>query len=159
MPGFRTRKSVRVANVLATLVMGLFLGSCSYLGFGSEESLPDGFARLRDTAQSVIADADRRDRFLAHSRALESELLDFEQYATEFAARYRETFTDHDASQEDLRRLGAAFRDRQRASQDRFVELHLAMAAAVTEREWEVLGKQEAKIVESLLHVGTRGSG
>lgn len=159
MSGLGTPKFLGVANGLAALALGLFLGSCSYLDFGSKEALPEGFARLRDTAHSVITDADRRDRFLAHCQALESEFVDFEQYATEFAARYREAFTDYDAGQDDLRRLSAAFRERQQASQERFVELHLAMAGAVTGREWEALGKQEARIVESLLHVATSGSG
>lgn len=148
-----------MAGCLLALALSLLLGSCSFLGFGSGVTLAEGFSDLRETARSVIAEPGRRDRFLAHCEALESELLDFERFATEFVAGYRQAFTDHDASQDDLRRLSAAFRKRQRASQQRFVELHLAMAGAVTEREWQSLQKQEARIIESLLVAATRESG
>ena len=159
MSASRPGKPVRMVGRLLLPALGLLLGSCSFLGFGPGVTLAEGFANLRDAARTVIADPGRRDRFLAHCEALESELVDFERYATEFAAGYRQAFTDHDVSQDELRRMSAAFRERQGASQQRFVELHLAMAGSVTEREWQTLGKQEARIIESLLNAATRGSG
>lgn len=159
MSASRPGKPVRTADRLLLPLLSLLLGSCSFLGFGPGATPAEGFADLRDAARTVIADPGRRDRFLAHCEALESELVDFERYAAEFAAGYRQAFTDHDVGQDELRRLSAAFRERQRASQQRFVELHLAMAGSVTEREWQTLGKQEARIIESLLNAATRGSG
>lgn len=159
MSALRPGKPARMAGRLLVPAVALLLGSCTFLGLGQGPTLAEGFADLRETAQSVIAEPARRDRFLAHCEALESELVEFQGYATEFAAGYRRAFTDHDVSQDELRRLSAAFRERQRASQQRFVELHLAMAGSVTEREWQTLRKQEARIIESLLNAATRGSG
>jgi len=159
MCALRRGTPVLITGRLLTLALTLLLGSCSLLDLGrGGTTLAEGFADLRETARSVIAEPGRRDRFLAHCEALESELLDFQSYATEFAAGYRRAFTDHDVGQDELRRLGAAFRERQRTSQKRFVELHLAMAGAVTGREWQSLQKQEAKIIESLLDAATRKS-
>jgi len=159
MSALHRGKPVQMAGRLSALALSLLLGSCSFLGFGPRATLAEGFADLRDTARSVIAEPGRRDRFLIHCEALESELVDFERYVTDFAAGYRQAFSDHDVSQDDLRRLSAAFRERQQASQKRFVDLHLAMAGSVTEREWQSLQKQEARIIESLLAAATGESG
>ncbi len=152
-------KPQRMTRAHAALVLSLLLASCSLLESGSGDTLEGGLAKLRETARSVVADPDRRDRFLANCRELESELLDFERYAAEFASEYRRAFTDYDSDAEDLHRLSAAFRERQRASQARFVELHLAMAAAVTGPEWQSLREQETRIIRSMLDAALKGSG
>ena len=159
MSALRCRNLDRVPGGLAALALSLLLGSCSFLGIGSVDTLEAGFADLREAARSVVADPERRDRFLANCRELEAELLDFESYAAEFVTEYRRAFTDYDSDKDDLRRLSAAFRERQRASQERFIELHLAMAQAVTGPEWQTLQKQEARIIQSMLDNALGGSG
>jgi hypothetical protein len=114
-------------------------------------------AGLQVTARGVIADPARRDKYLQYSESLESELLAFERYAADFIDDYRLAFKDHGTQQAELRTLSAAFRERQREMQDRWVELHLAMAATVTAEEWQPLSKIEARIIESLL-AATPGS-
>ena len=148
----------RMPRSLAGLVLSLLLASCSLLESGSGDTLEAGFADLRDTARSVVADPERRDRFLAKCRDLEAELLDFENYAAEFVTEYRRAFTDYDSNQDDLRRLSVAFRECQRVSQERFIELHLDMANAVTAHEWQTLQKQEAKIIQSMLDAALAGA-
>jgi hypothetical protein len=91
------------------------------------------------------------ERYLELAGRMEAELLEFESYASDFIGSYRKTFTDHANDQTDLAKLGASFRKRQRTAQDRFVDLHLAMANTLTRSEWAVLSKQEAAIVEQLL--------
>ena len=149
----------RLAGCLLALTIGLLTADCSFLESGSGDTLQEGFAGLRDTARSVIVDPARLDRFLAHSEALETEFLDFERYAKEFAAEYRRVFTDYDSDRSDLLRLSQAFRRQQRAAQERFVELHLAMAGSVTEREWQSIQQQEARIIESMLDAAVRETG
>lgn len=159
MSALRSRKLHWAPGTLVALALSVLLGSCSLLESGSGDSLEAGFAKLRDTARSVVADPERRDRFLGKCRELETELVDFERFAADFVTEYRRVFTDYDSNQDDLRRLTEAYRERQRASQERFVELHLAMARAVTGPEWQTLQKQEAKIIRSMLDNALRESG
>jgi hypothetical protein len=153
-----TRGRQRRGCFLLALTIGLLTASCSFLESGTGDTVPEGFTRLRDTARSVIEDPVRLEHFLARSDEFEAELLDFERYASEFAGEYRGAFTDYNSSQLDLRRLSEAFRERQRAAQRRFVELHLAMAGSVTETEWRSLRKQEARIIEGLLNAAIEGT-
>jgi hypothetical protein len=135
----------------------LLLASCGFFKTSTTDILRTGFADLQVTARGVIADPARRDKYLQYSESLESELLEFERYAADFIDDYRLAFKDHGTQQAELRTLSAAFRERQREMQDRWVELHLAMAATVTAEEWQPLSKIEARIIESLL-AATPGS-
>ena len=151
------RKLFRHSGPLAALGLCLLLTSCNWPKPATEDVLQAGFADLRTTAQTVIGDPARRDVFLDYSRAMESDLLAFEHYAAGFVDEYRHAFTDYAADRRTLAELSAGFRERQRAMQERFVQLHLAMAGAVTPEEWKPLSRREAKIYESLFKVATGG--
>ena len=81
---------------------------------------------------------------------MQSDLVSYQDFVIGFVERYREAFTDYRVDETSLERLGNELRARQTAVQDRFVELHLAMAATVTPDEWKVLSRKEANIIESL---------
>ncbi len=106
---------------------------------------------MRALADSVIADEARRKTYQDLSRELESDLLAFDEYAAGYGDGYRAAFIDYTVGPEELRERSETFRRHQRAMQDRFVALHLAMAGAVTAEEWQALSPREAKIIESLL--------
>lgn len=154
-----SRKFGALGCFLLALTAGLLAADCSFLKSGSGDTVQDGFAKLRAAARSVVVEPDRLNLFLAHSEELEAELLEFERYARDFAAEYRHAFTDYDSDQDDLRRLSVAFRDRQRAAQQRFVALHLAMAGTVTRSEWRSIQDQEARIIESMLNAALEETG
>jgi hypothetical protein len=139
------------ASLVLFLAAVLLLTSCSNFQPSSRDIVRAGFTELRATAVAVIADASRRDLYLEHSRQLESELLAFETYAAGFIEDYRRAFTDYATDATELEQISAAFRQRQRATQDRFVELHLAMADTLIETEWPPLSRQEVQIIQSLL--------
>ena len=136
------------------LAAALFLGSstCTQIPPTTADILRSGFTELRVTARAVIADRQRRDVYLQLSYEMESELQAFDDYTAAFMPEYRAAFTDYAVEARELRERGEAFRQRQRAMQDRFVELHLAMASTTTPPEWQSLSRQEAKIIESLLN-------
>mgnify|MGYP001815273788 FL=1 len=159
MPNQRSFKVALLAGLFSCLAAGLVFVSCSTIPPSTGDILRAGFTELRATAVAAITDASRRERYLEHSRQLESEMLAFESYAAGFVDEYRLAFTDYATDAAELERLSAAFRQRQRATQDRFVELHLAMAGTLTETEWRPLSKQESKIIESLLRAtpGSKG--
>lgn len=151
-PPHRMRLMTRFFTLPAIV---LLLASCGFMKSSTANVLREAFADLRSTAQGVIADPNRRDRYLQFSESLESELMAFERYAANFVDDYRLAFTNHGADQAELRKLSATFRDQQREMQDRWVELHLAMAATLTAEEWQPLSISEARIVEGLLNATT----
>jgi len=134
-----------------SLALSLPLLSCHILKPAPESILRRGFADLNAKAETVISDRARRESYLQYSRQMEAEFLDFEAHVAGFVRDYRRAFTDYDIGEQELTGVVEDFRDRQRSAQDRFVELHLAMAATVTAEEWPPLSRQEAKIIESLL--------
>ena len=142
---------------LILLALSLVLGSCGSTKPGAPEVLHTGFDKLRATAQANIADSERRDTYLRLAVNMQVELLAFEKYAAGYVEEYRRAFTDHATDAEALRQLTSEFRARQRKTQDRFVELHLAMADSVTEQEWPALSKQETAMVEQLLKAAQGG--
>ena len=141
----------RLFGPLAALGLCLLLTACNWPKPATGEVLQAGFADLRATAETVIGDPGRRGIYLEHCRAMESELMAFERHASGFVDGYRRAFTDYAADRHALAELSVSFRERQQATQTRFVELHLAMAAVVTPEEWQPLAQQESKIFESLL--------
>ena len=145
------QKERLVVRLFVLPAISLLLASCGFMKPSTADVLRAGFADLRATAQGVIADPARMDTYLQYSESLESELMDFERYAADFIVDYRLAFTDHGTGQAKLRTLSAAFRQRQSEMQDRWVELHLAMAATLTAEEWQPLSNGEARIIESLL--------
>jgi hypothetical protein len=151
MPNQPSVKALLPAGLILWLALGSLFVSCTTVPPSTRDLLRTGFTELRATAVAVIGDASRRELYLEHCRRLESELLDFETYATGFVEEYRLAFTDYATDQAELELLSEAFRQRQHAMQDRFVELHLAMAGTLTKSEWRPLSKQEARIVESLM--------
>jgi len=151
MPILRLITQLSLLGVLIGLVSGLWTASCSQPQPATADILRSGFTELRTGARAVIADPDRRETFIELSRQLESELLAFDDYAAGFIDDYRESFADYAAPQSLLSERSEAFRRRQRAMQDRFVDLHLAMAAAVTAQEWRLLSENEAEIIQRLL--------
>jgi hypothetical protein len=151
MPNPLSRKAPLLVGLVLCLAAGIFFPSCSTVPPSTDDILRAGFTELRASAAAVITDAARRDLYLEHCRQLESELLAFEKYTAGFVDRYRLAFTDYAADQAELAKLSETFRQRQRTVQERFVELHLAMAGTLTETEWRPLSKQQAKIIESLL--------
>lgn len=151
MPNPPSLKAPLLAGLFLCLAAGLFVTSCNTLRPSTRDILRTSFTELRATAVAVIGDALRRELYLDHCRRLEAELLDFETYATGFVEEYRLAFTDYGTGQAELEALSEAFRQRQHAMQDRFVELHLAMAGTLTPEEWRPLSKQEARILESLM--------
>jgi len=149
------RKASFLFSLLVTLACCVLLTSCNRLKPATGDVLQAGFADLRSTAQNVIVDPARREVYLEHCQALESDLMAFERYAAGFIDGYRQAFTDYAVDQRALAELSAAFREQQQVMQTRFVELHLAMAGAVTPQEWQPLAAKETRIVESLLQAAT----
>jgi len=143
----RVYRVLCLAGLAAVL---LLLASCLERKISAADRLEAGFAQLRSTARSVVMDPARLDTYLEHSHALESVLQSFERDATDFVEQLRSAFTDYGTEQDRLRNLTAQFRDRQRRAQQRFVELHLAMARTVTPEEWQSLSKQEQAILAAL---------
>ncbi|MGD8358050.1 MAG: hypothetical protein PVG42_08335 [Lysobacterales bacterium] len=139
-----------LAGLFTCLALGILLASCRTAQPTGADILQSGFSDLRATAQSVIAEPSRRETYLRISSQLQSDLVSYQDFVVGFVERYREAFTDYRVDQTSLERLGNEFRVRQTAVQDRFVELHLAMAATVTPDEWKVLSRKEAIIIESL---------
>jgi hypothetical protein len=133
----------------------LFFASCIDWKVNKVDELDAGFLKLRSVARSVVTDPARLDAYLDYSRSLESELQSFRGGATDFVDRFRGAFTDYDTEQDRLRNLTAEFRERQQQAQDRFVELHLAMAHTVTPEEWASLSKQEQELFSALFNVAT----
>lgn len=152
----RNRVWALVARLALLFGLGLLLACCGATKPSAGESLQRGFADLRTTAATTIADAERREAYLDLVGRMESELIAFEAYASEFIDEYRRAFTDHAVDQATVERLATTFRARQRDAQVRFVDLHLAMARSVSEDEWAVLSQQETAIVKRLLS-GTTG--
>ena len=133
----------------------LFFASCIDWKVNKVDELDAGFLKLRSVARSVVTDPARLDTYLDYSLSLESELQSFRGGATDFVDRFRGAFTNYDAEQDRLRKLTAEFRERQQQAQDRFVELHLAMAHTVTPEEWESLSKQERELFTQLFNLAT----
>lgn len=158
MPVLRSISQLPMFSLLIGLLLGLLTASCSQPQPAAADILRSGFSELRSSAEAVIADDYRRETYLELSRQLESELLAFDDYATGFIDGYRESFTDHAVSQSILRERSEAFRTRQRTMQNRFVGLHLAMAATVTTQEWQLLSQHEAKIIQGLLNSAQPGT-
>jgi len=149
------RKVLFLFSLLVTLACCLLLTSCNRPKPATGDLLQAGFADLHATAEGAISDPARLEIYLEYCGVLESDLIAFEHYATGFVDGYRQAFTDHATDSQRLGELSAAFRQRQQAMQTRFVELHLAMAGALTPEEWQPLSRQESKIVESLLMAAT----
>lgn len=133
----------------------LFFASCIDWKASKVDELDAGFLKLRSVARSVVTDPARLDAYLDYSRSLESELQSFRGGATDFVDRFQGAFTDYDTEQDRLRKLTAEFRERQQQAQDRFVELHLAMAHTVTPEEWASLSKQELELFSALFNLAT----
>jgi len=158
MPALRSIPQLSMFSLLIGLLLGLLTAACSQPQPAAADILRSGFSELRSSAKAVIADPDRRETYTELSLQLESELLAFEDYAAGFIDDYRESFTNHTVSENMLRERSEAFRARQRAMQDRFVDLHLAMAATVTAQEWQLLAQGEARIIEGLLNSAQPGA-
>ncbi len=127
----------------------LILGSCA-----TEPSPPEvlggQFDELRALAGNVITDDDRREAYVRQTRDLENEIENFGRYTGDFLAEYQSAFTDHSVGEARLTELTGEFRERQRSSQERFVDLHMAMASTLTEEEFARLARRERKLVEAL---------
>jgi len=151
MPNPLSVKPTLLAGLILFLAAGLFVTSCNTFRPSTRDILRTSFTELRATAVTVIGDAARRELYLDQTRRLEAELLDFETYASGFVEEYRLAFTDYATGQAELEVLSETFRERQHVMQNRFVELHLAMAGTLTEAEWRPLSKQETRIIEALM--------
>lgn len=149
------RKVSFLFSLLVTLGCCVLLASCNWPKPAKRDVLQAGFADLRATAETVIADPARRELYLQRCQAMESDLLAFEHYAAEYVKGYRQAFTDYATDQDTLAEWSTAFREQQEIMQTRFVQLHLAMADGVTAEEWQPLAAKETRIVELLLKSAT----
>jgi hypothetical protein len=81
---------------------------------------------------------------------MEGDLAAFSQYANEFFAAYRASFTNYGTTIDQLRGLHETFRARQADAREHFIELHLSMARAVTADEWKALVKEERALLKNI---------
>ena len=140
---------IRVMRVSIAASVCLGLGFCVTQP-SAQEVLGGQFDELRTLAGNVITDADRRDAYVRQARDLENEIENFGRYTGDFLAEYQSAFTDHSVGEARLTELTGEFRERQRSSQQRFVDLHMAMASTLTEEEFAGLARRERKLVEAL---------
>ena len=150
---FRQRPLL-VCNLV--LLSAVLLGSCSSTKPSSADVITAGFAELRATANTVISDSLRQEKFLQASQQLEDELRSFEEYARGAVENFQAVFGDYDAGQDSLKRVATEFHEQQKAARDRFIAAHLAMAASVTAEEWKPLVKKEGKIFKDLRDAAAR---
>lgn len=149
----RQRPSLLCSLIFLSAVL---LGSCGSTKPSSADVITTGFADLRETANTVISDSLRREKYLQASQRLETELRSFEEYARGAVENFQEVFADYDAGQDSLKRLSTEFSGQRTMAQDRVIDAHLAMAASVTSGEWKVLVKEENRIFKDLRDAAER---
>ncbi len=143
-------------RLLVLLISGLLLGSCSSDKLSAADVITAGFADLRVTANSVIGDSVRREKFLKASDTLEAELRSFDEYFGGVVGKFRTAFAEYDAGQDSLGRISDEYSARQKEARTRFVDAHVAMASSVTADEWKVLSKKEIKLLKDIRSASIR---
>lgn len=143
-------------RLLVLLISGLLLGSCSSDKLSAADVLTAGFAELRASANSVIGDSVRREKFLKATNALETELRSFDEYFRGAVGDFRTAFADYDVGQKILQQMSDDYFKRQTEARSRFVDAHVAMASSVTVDEWKELSKKEISLLKDFRSASIR---
>jgi hypothetical protein len=131
-------------------VITLGASACTGAKPTPDETIQGASQKLRQAVSSNVREDSRRNQMLTIINQIEATQRGFAEQTARFVESFRTINADYEAPRAAFDKLFAEFNVQRVQARDRVIDLHFQLTAIATTKEWERIGKAEAKMYGEL---------